>query len=126
QYGVIDRNGLFTVPFSLRLVDIYDFQGDMALSAQFNMMDARIKKQFGFIDKKGNTLVPFLYQDGHREFSNGLAGMKFNGLWGFINKQGEMIIPFLYDSVSVFSLGMAHVDYKGQIITIDNHGRTIK
>jgi len=126
QYGVIDRNGLFTLPFSLRLVEIYDFQGDMALSAQFNMMDARIKKQVGFIDKKGNTLVPFIYQDGHRVFSNGLAGMKYNGLWGYINKQGETIIPFLYDSVSIFSHGMAQVDYRGQIITIDKDGRKIE
>jgi len=125
-YGVIDRNGFFTVPFSLRLVEIYDFHDDMALSAQFNMMDSRIKKQFGFIDKKGNTMVPFIYQDGHRFFSNGMAGMKYNNYWGFINKQGDMMIPFLYDSVSVFSHGVTQVDYKGQIITIDKQGKKVE
>ena len=71
-------------------------------------------------------MVPFIYQDGHRFFSNGMAGMKYNNYWGFINKQGDMMIPFLYDSVSVFSHGVTQVDYKGQIITIDKQGKKIE
>jgi len=126
QYGVIDRYGNFTLPFSLNLVEIYDFHNELALAARFNMMEARIQKQFGFIDKKGNTIIPFIYQDGHRMFSNGLAGVKFNGLWGFINKKGESMIPFIYDSVSVFSHGMAKAVFQGQLITIDMLGRKME
>lgn len=126
QYGVVDDKGAFTIPFSLKLVEIYDFSDDMALAAQLNMMSTRIRKQYGFIDKKGNTVIPFVYEDGHRLFSNGLAGVRFNGSWGFIDRSGKRIIPFLYDTVSVFSHGKSQVVYHGQILTIDTQGRILK
>ncbi len=77
------------------------FHDGIALAAQLNLMTSRIRKQYGFIDKNGITVIPFIYEDGHKAF-NGLAGMRLNGAWGFINMQGENIIPFLYDTVSRF------------------------
>lgn len=126
QLGAIDQNGVFVIPFSLSLVELYDFQCDLALAAQFNMMTSRIRKQYGFIDKKGHTVIPFIYEDGHRSFSNGLAGMKMDGAWGFIDIKGKKVIPFLYDTVSQFSDGRAQVVYQGRIIIVDQEGRTIE
>jgi len=126
QYGVIDKTGAFTIPFSLKLVELYDFQDGIALAAQLNLMSPRIRKQYGFIDKNGNTVIPFIYEDGHKVFSNGLAGMRLNGAWGFINTKGENIIPFLYDTVTLFSNGRAQAMYHGLIHTIDTQGRTVE
>ena len=126
QYGAIDKTGAFTIPFSLKLVELYDFHDGIALAAQLNLMTARIRKQYGFIDKDGNTVVPFIYEDGHKVFSNGLAGMRLNGAWGFINIKGENIIPFLYDTVTRFSNGMSQAVYHGSIHTIDTQGRTVE
>lgn len=126
QLGAIDQKGVFTIALSLKFVELYDFQCDLALAAQFNMMTSRIRKQYGFVDKKGHTVIPFIYEDGHRTFSNGLAGMKINGAWGFINMAGERIIPFRYDTVSRFSHGKAQVLYHGQIMTVDLKGGTIE
>jgi hypothetical protein len=126
QFGVIDKTGTFTIPFSLKLVELYDFHDGIALAAQLNLMTSRIRKQYGFIDKNGITVIPFIYEDGHKAFSNGLAGMRLNGAWGFINMQGETIIPFLYDTVSRFSNGRSKVVYHGLIHTIDTQGRTVE
>ena len=126
QFGVIDKTGTFTIPFSLKLVELYDFHDGIALAAQLNLMTSRIRKQYGFIDENGITVVPFIYEDGHKAFSNGLAGMRLNGAWGFINLQGENIIPFLYDTVSRFSNGRSKVVYHGLIHTIDTQGRTVE
>jgi len=126
QFGVIDKTGAFTIPFSLKLVELYDFHNGIALAAQLNLMTSRIRKQYGFIDKNGNTVIPFVYEDGHKVFSNGLAGMQLNGAWGFIDTKGETIIPFLYDTVTRFSNGSAQAVYHGIIHRIDKQGRTIE
>jgi hypothetical protein len=126
QYAVIDRNGLFTLPFSLNLVELYDFQDGVALAARYNLMTSRIQKQYGFVDKKGNTVIPFLYEDGHPAFSNGLAAMKLGGKWGFIDKKGDVKISFIYDTVTQFSNGQAFALYEGYLLTLNTQGATIK
>ncbi|MFA7089679.1 MAG: WG repeat-containing protein, partial [Bacteroidales bacterium] len=77
-------------------------------------------------NKNGNTVIPFIYEDGHKVFSNGLAGMRLNGAWGFINPKGETVIPFLYDTVTLFSNGRAQAVYHGLIHSIDTQGRTLE
>ena len=56
--------------------------------------------KYGFVDNKGNLVVPYKFTDAH-DFSGGLAAVCDNeGKWGFIDKGGNIIIPFKYDGVS--------------------------
>jgi len=126
KYAVADRNGRFLIPFSLVFVEIGDFHQERARAARFNLMSERIKKQYGFIDKQGNTVVPFIFEDGHDRFSNGLAGMRYKGYWGYIDTQGNKVINFQYDTVTRFSHGRAMVRERDVIRVIDTRGRIIQ
>ena len=126
QYAVMDRKGSFTLPFSLNLVELNDYYNSIARAARFNLMTPRIRKQYGFVDTKGNTVIPFLYEDGHLFFTNGLVAVKLGGKWGFINEKGETTIPFLYDTVSAFSNGKAYVLQDNTLMVIDTEGNVLE
>lgn len=126
QYGVIDRKGAFTLPFSLNLVELNDYYNHLARAARYNLMTTRIKKQYGYVNTKGNTVIPFLYEDGHLFFSNGLVAVKLGGKWGFINEKGENAVPFMYDTVSAFSSGRAYVLLKDTLQVIDTKGNALE
>ncbi len=126
KYAVADRDGRFLIPFSLVFVEIGDFHQERALAARFNLMSERIRKQYGFIDKQGNTVVPFIFEDGHDRFSNGLAGMRYKGCWGYIDTSGNKVINFQYDTVTRFSHGRAMVRERDVIRVIDTRGRIIQ
>ncbi len=66
---------------------------------------------YGFIDKKGNLVVPCIYEHA-RDFSEGMARVsKGNYQYGFINKQGNTVIPFsLGERTGSFSEGLCRVE----------------
>jgi len=74
-----------------------------------------ISRKWGFIDKTGKEVIPFIYSD-VLSFSEGLAAVRIgndeNGKWGFIDINGNEIIPFEYDLVQSFSEGYAKVGVK--------------
>ena len=72
---------------------------------------AAVKKndKWGYINTKGDLVIPCEYDGYPREFSEGLAPVDKNGKWGFINTKGEIVIPFEYDSADSFSEGLAAV-----------------
>lgn len=59
------------------------------------------KSFINYTDKYDRVSIKIRFQDG-RQFSNGLAAVKFDGKWGYINSFGDVIIPFQYDWVSSF------------------------
>lgn len=60
-----------------------------------------------------------------RNFSEGLAGVKYNDKWGFINKNGEEVIGFKYSGVGDFKQGLAVVHANGKWGFIDKNGREV-
>ena len=64
--------------------------------------------KFGFIDKNGYEVIPFLYDGdaGVNPFKNGMAGVRLNGKWGIIDKKGKQITPFKYDECSISDDGI--------------------
>lgn len=65
-------------------------------------------EKWGIIDKNGNTIVNFIY-DEIREFSEGYAPVRINNKWGFINSTGQACITVKYAEVGSFSEGKAAV-----------------
>lgn len=51
--------------------------------------------KYGFIDKKGNTVIPFIYDDAE-SFNNNLAEVSIKGLSGYIDRAGKEVIPIEY------------------------------
>lgn len=89
-----------------------------------NIAYAQRGDRFGYIDKLGNMVIPFVYE-GAKSFSNGFAGIKINGKWGYINKVGEIVIEPKYEDVNVFNNGYAMVKIDGKYGSIDNTGRIV-
>lgn len=46
--------------------------------------------KYGFVDKNGNVVVDYIYDDATEQNSYGFAGIKKDGKWGSINDKGEV------------------------------------
>ncbi len=53
--------------------------------------------KYGFVDKEGNVVVDYIYDDVTEQNSYGYAGIKKDGKWGSINSKGEVIQEPTYD-----------------------------
>jgi hypothetical protein len=76
---------------------------------------------WGYIDKKGNVVIPFKY-DCAKDFSEDLAAIQLNEKWGFINEQGEIVIPCKFSYADSFSEGLALVFFNGNWGYINKKG----
>jgi len=59
-----------------------------------------LKKQndkYGFINKKGETVIDYIYDDATEQNKYGFAGIKKDGLWGVVNRAGEIILEPKYN-----------------------------
>lgn len=66
---------------------------------------------WGFIDDKGNEIIPPMYQQ-YNSFHNGFACVKKDGLWGIIDKNNNVILPFKYYKCEDFKDGISIVANK--------------
>lgn len=53
--------------------------------------------RYGYIDKKGNIVIDYIYDEATEQNKYGFVAVKKNGLWGAINEDGEIIIEPKYD-----------------------------
>ena len=102
----IDKTGKVVIPCP-DYSSIGDFVDGLAKVRSNN-------SNWGFIDKTGNVVINFAYNNADN-FSDGLARVsKYNSSsghsrWGFIDKAGKEITPMKYDEVTNFSNGYAGV-----------------
>ena len=57
----------------------------------------------GFFNKTGEWIIAAEFEN-VRDFKNGFAAAKSNGLWGFIDKKGNWIIQPTYVNVKDMNL----------------------
>lgn len=80
---------------------------------------------YGLIDRKGNEIVPMMYDDVPGFFSEGLLLVKENNKYGYIDSKGKEVIAIQYDAAYSFQNGVAWV-YKNDIWSvIDTKGTTL-
>ena len=81
--------------------------------------------RFGYINLKGDTIIPVVWQDAH-DFSEGMAVVKNGDDWfGYINKKNEVVIQFQFQDASDFKDGRAKVKLKGKWGIINATGQFI-
>jgi hypothetical protein len=91
--------------------------------------NAQLKK-YGYADANGNILVTPQF-DKARNFSDGMAAVKFKGKWGFIDLTGKFVVEATYNlEPGRFSEGMAPVrigesDYEYVMSYIDQVGNRL-
>ena len=53
--------------------------------------------KYGYIDKKGNVVIDYIYDDATEQNSYGYASIKKDGLWGSIDKNGKIVVEPKYN-----------------------------
>jgi beta-lactamase regulating signal transducer with metallopeptidase domain len=79
----------------------------------------------GYIDKEGKEVIPFIYGEDSRSFSEGLAAVEREHKLGYINEDGKEIINFVYDDARNFNGGLAAVKKEDKWGYIDQTGKEI-
>jgi hypothetical protein len=121
KWGYVDKLSQEVV-ISCKYEEAKDFSEGLAavlLSHIYQSSD-----YWGFIDKTGQVVIPFIF-DGAKSFSEGLAAVKFKGNWGFIDKTGKEIISFSFQRAGNFSEGLAAVKSVGKWGFIDKAGNEV-
>jgi hypothetical protein len=97
-----------------------------ATSARGGLFSKRENGLYGYIDIKGEWVIPPIY-DFTFFFSDGLAPVKKGGKWRFVDKNGDMPFDFAFDEVEVivFMHGICVIEKNGLYGLIDKNGRII-
>lgn len=101
---------------SLELQQINDFSEGLA--------SAKKDGKWGFIDKKGNVVIDFIYEYAGN-FLEGLASVKKDGKAGYINAKGEVIVDFIYSSTYAFSNGYGVIKEGIYYGAVDKEGNVV-
>lgn len=100
-----------------------DIQGKQVISDSFEragnfangLAPVRKGDKWGYINKKGEVVIPYQYSGAYEFSPNGLASVEKNAYWGFINTKGEMVINIQFERGSRFRYNYAWVE-KGDIL----------
>jgi hypothetical protein len=104
SFGIMDFQGNILVPVG-KYVDFGGYD-DYGLCCVAKEKDPNTWL-YGFIDTKGNEVIPCTYnQGGTSVFHGGLARVRMsNGKTGFIDTKGKIAIPGIYSTAASFSKG---------------------
>lgn len=94
------------------------------IEQKFGMEISRIAYRFGYINKNGDSICSFIYDDAEDMFEE-VARVKINSKFGLINSMGNEILNPNYSNLSSFSEGLAVVEKAGKFGYINTKGEEI-
>lgn len=123
KWGFIDKDSVVVIPFEYDFLNPFKngltyaenskkkffltkknlrLKGDYDEVRIFSEDRAPVQKnnKWGFIDEKGELVIPVIYSEVGYFKPNGLCYVMKNGKSGFINKKGVDIIPIIYEDVN--------------------------
>lgn len=113
---------------------VYDIIDDFSIGPQGEWAKVKKDNKKGFINRKGEEVVPCKYSQ-INDFFEGLAavcigGIRIgkrwcNGEWGYIDQTGEEIIPCIYNRSNRFCGDLAMVNLDGRWGYIDKTGKEV-
>lgn len=143
SYGFIDSSGKEVIP--LVYAEVKSFNNSIAkVKKQGKSLYAN--RQWGYIDKKGLTVIPFLEENeefhkkwgwvnkaGHiqvsfsksYEFSEGLIESRENNSWVYLDQTGKVVLSYNYEESTPFKEGIARVKRNGKWGCIDRNEKEI-
>lgn len=62
-----------------------------------NLFLSKQNNKFGFVDKEGNVVVDYIYDDAKEQNEFGYVAVKKDGLWGSLNKAGQILVDTKYN-----------------------------
>lgn len=62
-----------------------------------NIFAKKVQNRWGFVDRNGNKVIDYKYDQVTEVNKYGFAGIKQNGKWGIINNQGDIIVEPTYE-----------------------------
>lgn len=75
--------------------------------------------KYGYVDKKGNVVVDYIYDDATEQNSYGFVSVKKDGLWGSIDKNGKTIIEPKYNLENNLKIDFIGKWYLGEEIGVN-------
>lgn len=94
----------------------YNFDGDektnIELLNENTIFLSKKDGKYGYVDKKGNSVTEYIYDDATEQNEYGYASVKINGLWGSIDKDGKQVIEPKYnleDNLKIDFIGKWHL-----------------
>lgn len=115
KWGYVSRNEYIDIVIPAIYDVAYPFKGEYAC--------VKIDHKWGYIDKRGDMVVPVVYDWISSFDEDGIAVAKFNNgwdsKWGFIDIKRNLRSAFIYDNVWSFYDGLASVKLNGKWGFID-------
>ncbi len=97
---------------------------DYTLTPEGLVLSRRMGK-YGYTNLKKEVIIPFIYDFGAGEFSQGLAFVRKGLLIGYIDTKGNEVIPFKFSNASNFSEELAAVVLNEKWGYINPKGETV-
>lgn len=91
--GVVNLKNETVVPFEYEMIESY--------SDELGLAPAKKNGKYGFIDRAGKAVVPFIYKNVWA--SNKYLAVKKDDKWGIISIDNKTILPFEYNEISSIS-----------------------
>lgn len=130
NWGFIDINGNTVMDFHYKSTrPFYEEKAAMIPKKEMNGKPNQ-KEKVGFINHRGEVIIPPIFEGGDIKFSDGLCAIwdRDKDTFGYIDSKGEMVIPCEFSYGGHFSEGMAafapkeknkkygYINKKGEII----------
>jgi hypothetical protein len=106
MYSRIDSIGKRLSNFQFPFDAILWFSLDMGLAIR----GSESRREVGFVDSHGNTVIPPRHYDDVGVFRENLAAVKIGNKWGYIDLTGEQVIEPKFRKAGEFSEGLAAVE----------------
>lgn len=137
KLGFIDTNGKLKIPLLLNYFPMaeqdrpYFHDGRCAVFQEFNINNESQTK-FGFINKKGEWVIPAKYEiwggagiNRYPRFSEGLAVVYNGKKFGYIDVNNKTVIPMIFDGAEDFAEGRAAIRKRDSVYFIDRMGKIL-
>ena len=82
--------------------------------------------KYGFVDKEGNVVVDYIYDDATNQNAFGYAGIKKDGKWGSIDRNGNVVQEPTYDLEDYLQVDFIGSWYLGKDLNMNYYRKQIR
>ena len=100
-WGSIDKKGVEVIPFEYQRIIDYGYDDMLLARKSYLNENGDVYSKSGIINKNGEIIIPFIYDNVGPVFKNGLIRTGENGKYGLMDKSGEEMIPIIYDNIGM-------------------------